>query len=64
MISGFRNGKCSRISNYPGDGKEKSHAPMFLALKEGHNLGLFENWVPRKIFGFENEEIRDWGDFH
>lgn len=60
MISGIRNGKCSSRSNYPEDGNEKSHAPMFLAL----NLGLFENWVPRKIFGSKNEEIRDWGKFN
>jgi hypothetical protein len=36
---------------------------MFFALKEEHRLRLFENWVPRRIFGSKHEEIWDWGKF-
>jgi hypothetical protein len=53
-----------RKSSCPQDGTEGSDTPVFIALKEEHRLGVFENRVPRRIFGSKNEEIGDWGKLH
>jgi hypothetical protein len=33
---------------------------LSLVLKEEHTLRVFENGVPRRIFGPKREEITDW----
>jgi hypothetical protein len=36
-----------------------------LALREEHGLGMFENWVPRRIFGLKRETVtEDWRRLH